>query len=76
MVFPFESIGGEVYEVPSDWTVHIQFNIATYSGFINVETKVIPYSSYDAEFIKSMQPTTTKLVEEENTEFDKLFNQI
>ena len=40
MVYAYKKKGNGIYEVPSDWSIHIAYNVGMFSGSIAVETWV------------------------------------
>ena len=67
MVYPWKKAGGRstnTWEVPSDWTVYVVYNVGMFSGSVIIESSVSEYTDADIGFIKTMQPTGTYHVSE------------
>lgn len=49
-----------MFEVPTDWTIHIVYNIGLYAGEANLISYVIPYTDQDIGKLQTIwQPTKT-----------------
>ena len=53
------------FEVPSDWTIFIAYNVGYLDGFINVKSWAEEYTKSDKQWISEWAPTGTYYVDEE-----------
>jgi hypothetical protein len=68
MVFPIKTINSkdQFFEAPSDWTIHIVYNIGYNVGQVSIESYVVDYTEKDLENLNTIwKPTDTKYVSKE-----------
>lgn len=54
MVYSHRQKTGDLYSVPSDWSIHFTYHKEEDNGSIEVETWVEAYQEYDVSFINKM----------------------